>query len=123
MLIAADYSDVQRLGEELLNLADRISDMTPEISKAQMVRDFNRDRRKRALAKAVMPFLSQGESAASAEHKARALPCYGQELQALGDDLRSAEEVIARHAALKVRWESVRSLLSIQKSLASNLQG
>lgn len=123
MLIAADYSDVQRLGEELLSLADKVSQMTPELSKAQMVRDFCSDRRKRALSKAVLPFISQGESAASAEHKARALPSYGEELKALGDDLRSAEEVIARHAALKVRWESVRSLLSIQKALTANLQG
>lgn len=123
MLIAADYSDVQRLGEELLSLADKISQMTPDLSKAHMVRDFSGDRRKRALAKAMLPFLSSGESAAAAECKARALPSYGQELQTLGDDLRSAEDMIARHSALKVKWESVRSLLSIQKSLANNLQG
>ena len=123
MLIAADYSDVQKLGAELLSIADKISQMTPEISKAQMIRDFSSDRRKRALAKAVLPFLSSGESAAAAEHKARALPAYGAELQALGDDLRSAEDVIARHAALKTKWESVRSLLSIQKALTANLQG
>lgn len=123
MLLAADYSDVQRLGEELLSLADKISQMTPELSKAHMILDFASDRRKRALAKAVLPFLSQGESAAAAEHKARALPCYGEELQRLGDDFRSAEDIIARHAALKVKWESVRSLLSIQKALTANLHG
>ena len=123
MLIAADYSDVQRLGEELLSLAEKISAMTPELSKAKMICEFSSDRRKRALAKAVVTFLSGGESAASAEHKARALPSYGEELQSLGEDMRSAEDIIARYAALKVKWESVRSLLSIQKSLANNLQG
>lgn len=123
MLIAADYSDVQRLGEELLAIAGMLSSLTPELSKARTVRDYDGDRRKRALSRSVSPYLIAGESAAAAEHKARGSEMYAKDMKRLRAEFESAEEVIARHDALRVRWESVRSLLSIQKSLANNLHG
>lgn len=123
MLIAADYSDVQRLGEELFAIAGRLSELAPELSKAKTVREYDSDRRKRALSKAMLTFLSNGESAAAAEHKARNLPSYWDEIRNLKNEYEKAEEIIARYEAQRVKWESVRSLLSIQKSLANNLQG
>lgn len=123
MLIAADYSDVQRLGEELYAVAQKLSELTPELAKARTVRDYDGDRRKRALSRAVVPFLEAGESAAAAEHKARNSEDYAKEMEVLRAQLRHAEAVIARHDAQRVKWESVRSLLSIQKALTNNLQG
>lgn len=117
---SADYSTIESISERLIEASDALGKMTERVAKARQIKDYDSDRRKRALACCVTPLLA-GNSAASAEHQARASESYGELLESRGSELAGAEEVIAEWEAAKIKWETARSLLSVQKSLVANL--
>lgn len=121
MIAAADYSTIEAISARLIEASDALGNMTERVAKARQIRDYDSDRRKRALSCAVVDFLKGGESAAAAEHKARASESYGEMMKARAKDLATAEIVIAEWDAEKIKWETARSLLSVQKSLVANL--
>lgn len=116
----ADYSDVAALQKRLVEAADRLSALVPELAKARQVREYDSDRRKRALAVAMAPLLSEG-SAAAAEAMARASSGYEKAMKQIAADLLVAEKVIAEHEAVKIQWESARSLLAMQRDMTRQL--
>ena len=95
--------------------------MTDDVAKARVCREYDSDRRKRALADRVREFLVAGDSASAAETKGRASEGYGEALQRLQSDLNAAEGVIARYEAKKVMWESLRSNTALARSIVSNV--
>lgn len=121
MLASADYSDIQAISRELVEASGALSNMSERVAKARQIRDYDNDRRKRALSCCVADFLKNGESATAAEHKARASESYAALMKQTGKDLLVAEETIAEWEAVKCRWETARSLLSIQKQIVGNL--
>lgn len=121
MLVAADYSTIEAISARLIEASDALGRQTERVAKARMVRDYDSDRRKRALSCAVKDFLDEGVSAAAAEHKARASESYAELMKSTGKDLLAAEQAIAEWEATKCRWESARSLLSVQKSIIGAL--
>ncbi len=118
----ADYSTVDSIGRRLVEASDTLREMTGRVAKARQVREYDSDRRKRALSCAVKDFLGTGaKSIAEAEHKARSSESYGAAMENLRSQLENAERVIADWDAAKVAWESARSLLSIQKQIVTNI--
>lgn len=119
----SDYTDIESLSEQLMDAANELAKKTRMVSAARQIREYDSDRRKRALSLAVRDVLNAAPdtSAAASEHKARASEGFGENMNQLRRELREAEQVIAEWEALKVRWESLRSLLSIQKQIATNL--
>jgi len=115
----ADYHSIDYISRRLMEATEKMQEMTPKIAVARQVREFDSERRKRALSVAVVPFLKLGESATSAEHQARASKPYSDDMKATAKDLIAAETTIAEWSALQARFEALRSLLSVQKSIAN----
>lgn len=112
----ADFSETFELQRRLNEALDEMTAITDDVGLARQVREFSGDRRKRALGRAMQAALSGGESASKAEAEARASEPYGKELQQLAKELTAAEQTIARWDVLRIKWETARSLLSVQKS-------
>ena len=112
---AADWSDVAELQRKLIETVEAINGMANDVGLARHVCEYDSDRRKRALARAMSPALAGGDSAAKAEAEARASETYAKELNQLAKEHASAEQVITNWEAAKLRWETARSLLSLQK--------
>ena len=121
MLARADYSDIAAISQKMVEASEAIAALVERTAAARQVREYDSERRRGALSRAVVPFLDQGESATAAEHKARASTGYSAAMRLLGCQLQVAEEVMAEYDSHKIRFECARSLLSIQKSLVTNL--
>lgn len=113
----ADSREIYDLEKRLQHSADKLAGMVAAVGNARQVIEFTGDMRKRALAKAMTPFLDSGESATAADAKGRASFNYGEELKSLTEQLRAAESVKAEWEAVRIQWESSRSLLSMQREL------
>lgn len=112
----ADFSDCLALQKKLVQAADKLSSMAGSVASAKQVREFEGDRRKRALAIATIPFLKSGDSHARAETEARATDGYRNEMVKLATELQVAEKAIMEYESTKIQWESARSLLAMAKS-------
>lgn len=121
MIASADYSTIEAISERLIESSEALGAMADAVAKARQVREYDSDRRKRALSCAVADFLKAGESATAAEHHARASESYAEMMKTRGKDYAEAEAVITEWEAAKIKWETARSLLSVQKSLVANL--
>lgn len=120
---ASDFTDINQLSESLMESSNLLQSMAQGVAKARQIREYDADRRKRALSLAVRDALNAAPdmSATAAEHKGRASEGYASTMQQLSAELRSAEQALTEWEAAKIRFESLRSLLSIQKQLVSNL--
>lgn len=116
-----DYTDARTLADQLMQTAEELAAMTDDVAKARVVREYDGERRKRALADRVREFLVAGDSASAAETKGRASAGYGEALDSLQRDLTLAEGILARHDAKRILWESLRSQTSLQKAIAANI--
>lgn len=122
MLVSADYSTVEAISKRLVESSHALAEMVERVAKARQCRDYDGDRRKRALSIAVRDILTNGDMATgAAEHMARSSEGYGEAMKMIGKDLLTSEQVIAEWDATKLQWETARSLLSIQKTIAGNL--
>lgn len=122
MHTSADYSSIEAISARLIEASNALGELAERVAKAKQCREYDSDRRKRALSCAVSDFLKQGEkSATAAEHHARASESYAEMMKSRGKELADAEAVISEWDALKIKWETARSLLSVQKSIVANL--
>lgn len=92
-----------------------IAGLANDVADAKTVKQFSSDRLKRAFSVAVAEFLEAGESGVAGEHKARAGKAYGAALHDLGEDYKTAMRVIEQAEALKVKFESARSILAVER--------
>jgi hypothetical protein len=118
---APDNLDLAQLQQRLESLTRRIIASAPAVAKAKQVRDYDSDRRKRALALGMVGYLNGGMSAAKAECLARASDEYGAMLDVLEAQLASAEQAIAEYEGLRCAWDAARTLISMNKELTRNL--
>lgn len=117
----SDFSESFELQRRLSEHADALTAMADDMGLAKQVREFSGDRRKTALARAMAAPLAGGDSVAKAEAEGRASELYNKELKQLANEMTTAEQVIARWEALRIQWESARSLISMQKSQMNQL--
>lgn len=116
-----DFSSVESVQRALLVVSDELTAMTEDVAKARTVREFEGDRRKRALALAVREFLAQGDSAAAADTKGRASVAYGEVLDAQSEQFEAAESILTRWDALRARFDAARSVLSSLRAIAGQV--
>jgi len=115
---ATDFSEIGTLTDQIMEVSDLMTSMAKGVAKARQIREYDSDRRKRALSLSVRDALNAAPdlSATAAEHKGRASDGYGASMQQLAQEMRSAENAVAEWEALKVKFECLRSVLSIQKA-------
>jgi hypothetical protein len=116
-----DFNDLAALTTALILASDQLAGMSGSVAQARGIREYDSDRRKRALALPAREFIATGDSATAAETKARASVAYGETLDQLQMDLTAAEKCIADHEAARVKWESIRSALAVLRATSSNL--
>lgn len=92
-----------------------LEEMANDVADAKTVKEFNSDRLKRAFSVEVARFLEAGDSGVAAEHKARASAQYGSHLHDLNEQYQTALRVIEQHEALHIKFDSARSILSVEK--------
>lgn len=119
----ADYSTVEELQRRMVEQCDALDSLVEDIAKARQVLDYASDRKKNALAAAVSYEVGQDKtlSVSMAEHRARCNKNYEASMRTLTKESLDAEIVVAQWEVAKLRWETGRSLLSIQKQLVTNL--
>lgn len=115
-----DHNDVTALSDRLLGLADELARQAPNVAKARQVKEYDGERRKRALALQVREYLKD-DSAAAAETKGRASVAYGEQLDMLAGQLTAAEALVAEFEATKCQFDAVRSVLSCLKQISGNI--
>lgn len=109
--------DLYAATKEQDRLLRELESMGENIGKAIAIREISSDYRKRILARLMDPLIRSGDSAASAEVKARAMRQYDEALAEHEKDVAWAEEKLARREWLKVALEAVRTKISTQRSL------
>ncbi len=116
---AADAGTVERAERQLERCATQLAAMSDQLADAKQILEFDPERRRKALSEVVAVLLDAGESAVAAEHKGRASEAYRNALIQLGTQSRDAHRVVERANALKVQWETSRSILSLEKTKIS----
>ena len=114
--------DLYSATKEQDKLLSELEALQENIGEAMAIREISSDYRKRILCRLMDPFIRDGDSAAAAEIKARALKAYDEEIAKHHKDLAWSESKLARKDWLKVALEAIRSKISLQKSLLENLK-
>ncbi len=117
----ADWSGVDELQRKMVQVVQALEAMADEVGRAAHVREYDSDRRKKALSRAMAAPLEGGESAAKAEALARADAVYSKELEQLAREHLAAEQTFSDWTAKKLVWETCRSLLSMQRETVKHL--
>jgi len=118
----ADYSDAAALAEALMEQADALAAMGPDVAKARTVLAYSGDRLKRALSLAIHDAQAAGATSyAAAEAKARASTAYRDAIDVLASADEQAEKIVAAYRAAETKWESLRTCTSLQKEIARQL--
>ncbi len=123
MIASADYSTIEAISKRLIEATDTLGSMVERVGAARQIREFSEPRRKKCLSDAVRDAISANPdlSMSAAEHIGRASESYAGAMKRVGQDLTEAEKTIAEWEVAKARFEAARSLLSVQKSLVTNL--
>lgn len=117
-----DFSDAKQLAEALLQAAETVRGLAPQVAKARTCLNYSGDRLKRALALACADARSAGaKSAAETEQIARASTHYRDALDKLSAEDLEAEGTVAQWEAQKIKWESLRTAVSLQKAITSTI--
>ena len=119
----ADYSTVEALQRRMVEACDSLDALVEAVAKARQIQDFSSDRKKNALATFVCAESDKDNdlSVSMSEHRARCNRGYEARMLQLTKENLDAETIIAQWEVAKLRWETARSLLSIQKQLVTNL--
>ena len=107
-----DGSDILEIERQLCACVEDLRRRTSAYATSLQIREFISDNKKNLLARYVVPRLKAGDSAAAAEHHARANPEYQAELDTMGEQYQRAESHVASWRAAMARFEATRSLLS-----------
>lgn len=121
--IKADYSTVEELQRRMVEQCDCLDNLVEAVAKARQIQDYSSDRKKNALATFVCreQDKEKGLSVSMAEHRARCNKGYEARMLELTKEDLEAETLTTQWEVHKLRWETARSLLSIQKQLVTNL--
>lgn len=111
-----DNDTITKAQSQMQKCALAIQNMAADTADAKTIKEFSSDRLKRAFSVSVAEFLEAGDSGVAAEHKAKSGKPYGAALHDLGEQYKAAMRVIEQHEALKILFESSRSILSTEKA-------
>lgn len=112
-----DFEDLSKTTRELEKLSIQLSQMVSKVADARTVIEFNSDRKKAALSKAVLlAFKGGANSTSRAEHEAMGSAKFEQDLDDLSSQYAAAERVRTEYEVTKIKVESLRSLVSAAKA-------
>lgn len=115
---SADITDLANATREADRLSQKLITMADELSDARMVLEYDSERRRCALSRAVLgAFKAGSDSTSKAEHEARSSAKYEEELRTLANNMAKAERVRIEYETMKVRLEVLRTMISTQRSL------
>lgn len=117
---SVDVNDIAAIQQQLEASRDELAGMVDAVAKAKQIKEWDAERRRAALSKQVAPLLAT-MGVAAAEHSARASAGYVEAMRILQLDLYTAEKALAQYESAKCKWESARSILSMQRAIAGNL--
>lgn len=92
-----------------------LANMANDVADAKTVKEFSSDRLKRAFSVTVAEFLKAGDGVGASEHKARASEAYGAQIHDLSEQFKTALRVIETAEGMRVRYESARSILAVER--------
>lgn len=110
-----DSDTIAKAQRQMNQCALDIAKLANDVADAKTIKEYSSDRLKRALSGSVAVFLDEGLTGVAAEHKARASKEYGTHLHDLEEQFKSAMRVIEKYEGLKIRFESARSILSVER--------
>lgn len=105
----------------MVETVEAMKAMVGQVAIARQVKEYNGEQRKRILAIASAPLLLAGRSATASETEAKAGEPYRVALEQLGKQLVAAEETTLKWDTLRLRWETCRSLLTMQRETIKQL--
>jgi hypothetical protein len=111
----ADWTDVAELQRRMAETVEAMQAMVGQVAVARQIKEYNGEQRKRVLAVASFPLIKAGGSATASETEAKAGEPYRVALEQLGKQLVTADETLLTFDVLKVKWETCRSLLVMQR--------
>jgi hypothetical protein len=111
-----DFSDIATLQAEIYACLDKQDKMRDEFAVARQIAEYDGERRKMLLAKAVQD--APGKSIAEREVNARASQAYYDALTVLAGAYIDSQRVISRYHGLQSKMDALRSILSTQKAMA-----
>lgn len=114
----SDWSDCEAIQKRMIEAVEEMQKIAPQVGLSKHVLEYDSDRRKRALARAMQPALKGGDSAAKAEAEARASDGYAAELAQLSVEHKMAEQTVMEWEAAKLVWSTCQSLLAMQREMA-----
>ena len=117
----SDWSDIESLQRKLVQTVEAMALMSASVGAAKHVIEYDGDRRKTALARAMAVSLAAGDSVSKADSEARASADYAKAMAAIGKQHQAALTEVEKYQCLKLQWETARSLLSMQKEAVKHL--
>ena len=111
----ADWQDVAGLQQRLIESVERINRMASDVGLAKHILEYDSNRCKKALARAMAAPLAGGSSAAAAEAEGRASEAYSKELSQLAKEHALAEQTVMEYEAARLVWDTARSLLAMSR--------
>ena len=117
----ADWSDVAALQQRLAETVERINAMASDVGMAKHIMEYDGDMRKKALGRAMAAPMAGGASAAKAEAEARASESYAREMVVLAKSHQLAEQTVMEYEALRLVWDTARSLLAMSREQIKSL--
>jgi len=114
-----DYTDLFRATKELSSELSKLAAMSKDVAAARTIKEFDSDRRKNALSKAVLEAFKAGaDSVGKAEHMARASDKYELTMKDLIANYARSENVLAEFAVSMAKIESLRSIIAVHRQIA-----
>lgn len=111
-----DNESTLAIAQRMNHAVNELARMSHDVALAKQIKDFSDDRKKRAFSVLVVEQTKKEQmSVAAAEHRARASDSWGAQLNDLGEQFKSALQVLEKHDATKTQYEAARSLLSLEK--------
>lgn len=115
-----DWTDLTCASRELERCVRELCGMTDAVANARQIKEYDSDRRKRALSVA-MASIADPASNADAEHRARASVGYSDAMKRLAHEYTAAERVLLAYEAAKIKSEALRTIISLHKHIAGNI--
>lgn len=113
-----DFHDLASVQGQLHEISQNILALVPDVAKARTVAEYDGDRRKRILARAMRPHFRAKKSATESEQLARADEECEKELDQCRADYQTAQETLEHNRALYCQFDAMRTIASGLKAAA-----
>lgn len=113
----ASFCDLYNATKEADRLSNNLMGMVDELADARMIIEYDGERRKAALSRAVLiAFKGGADSSARAEHEARASVRFEEDLRELSKAYAQADKSRLIFENTKIRLDVLRTIISAEKS-------